>query len=206
VADTDSNSQTDAGTAGAGAVRAMVEPLAAAVGADVYDVTLAGGKLAVALDRREGIDLDTLAGISRELGQRLDEHDVVGGSYTLEVTSPGLERNLRTPTHFRGAVGESVTVRTIPGTESERRVRGRLVEADDDGLTVAVEDDAGRPTGEHRTVAYDRVERARTTFAWGPAPKPGSSKGRSGKSKSKSKSKSENRPNQSTSGKEASSR
>lgn len=157
-------------------VHTMVEPLAAAVGADVYDVTYTGGKLSVALDRSEGIDLDTLADISRELGQRLDEDDVIGGSYTLEVTSPGLERALRTPDHFRGAIGESVTVRTTPGTEGDRRIRGTVSAADDDGFTVAVDDDAGRPTGEERTISYDDVERARTTFSWGPAPKPGAGK------------------------------
>jgi len=89
-------------------VRDMVEPLATAAGAFVYDVTFNGGKLTVALTRREGIDLDTLADISRELGQQLEERDVIAGSYTLEVGSPGLERVLRTPEHYQGAIGESV--------------------------------------------------------------------------------------------------
>ena len=110
-------------------VRSLVEPLAAAEGADVYDVTFAGGKLAVAINRQGGIDLDTLADISRELGERLDADDVIGGSYTLEVTSPGLERPLRTPGHYAGAVGEDVTIRTKPDTEGERRVRGTIVES-----------------------------------------------------------------------------
>lgn len=154
-------------------VRDMVEPLARAVGAEVYDVTFNGGKLDVALQHPDGIDLDTLADISRDLGEQLDERDVIGGKYTLEVGSPGLERVLRTPDHFRGAVGESVTVRTAPDTAGDRRVRGTIAAADDDGFTVQVADDQDRPTGEDRTLAYDEVERARTTFSWGPAPKPG---------------------------------
>jgi ribosome maturation factor RimP len=157
-------------------VRTMVEPLAAEVGADVYDVTFTGGKLVVALSRRDGIDLDTLSDISRELGVRLDEDDVIGGSYTLEVTSPGLERPLRTPDHYRGAVGESVTIRTNPDVEGERRVRGTIASASDDAVTVALTDDDDTPTGESRTVAYTEIERARTTFSWGPAPKPGGPK------------------------------
>ncbi len=157
-------------------VRTMVQPLAAAAGADIYDVTLAGGKLVVALNRQGGIDLDTLSKVSRDLGEQLDEADVIGGSYTLEVTSPGLERPLRTPDHFRGAIGEAVTVRTNPDVEGDRRIRGTLTAADDDGFTVALEDDQGHPTGGSRTVAYDDVERARTTFSWGPAPKPGGKK------------------------------
>ena len=154
-------------------VRTMVRPLAAAVGADIYDVTFTGGKLVVALNRQGGIDLDTLSQVSRDLGEQLDAADVIGGSYTLEVTSPGLERPLRTPDHYRGAVGEAVTVRTNPDVDGDRRVRGTITAADDDTFTVAVDDDQGRPTGATRTVAYDDVERARTTFSWGPAPKPG---------------------------------
>ena len=161
-------------------VRTMVEPLAAAVEADVYDVTFEGGKLAVAINRSGGIDLDTLADISRELGQQLDERDVIGGKYTLEVTSPGLERPLRTVDHYRGALGDPVTVKTKPGVEGDRRCNGTLTEVDDATFTVAVEVD-GEPTGEHRSIAYDDVERARTTFSWGPAPKPGGKK-KSGKS------------------------
>ncbi|MGK2928679.1 MAG: ribosome maturation factor RimP [Acidimicrobiales bacterium] len=158
-------------------VRDMVEPLATAAGAFVYDVTFNGGKLTVALNRREGIDLDTLADISRELGQQLEERDVIAGSYTLEVGSPGLERVLRTPEHHQGAIGESVTIRTTPETEGDRRIRGTISAADDAGFTVQIEDDADRPTGEERTLAYDEVERARTTFSWGPAPKPGNKPG-----------------------------
>ncbi|MDE0804425.1 MAG: ribosome maturation factor RimP [Acidimicrobiales bacterium] len=159
-------------------VRTMAEPLAEAEGADVYDVTFAGGKLAVAINRQGGIDLDTLADISRELGQRLEDDDVISGSYTLEVTSPGLERPLRTPGHYAGAVGEDVTIRTKPDTEGERRVRGTILAADDTSVTVDLEDDGGR-----RTISFADVERARTTFSWGPQPKPGSGQGKSGSPK-----------------------
>ena len=166
-------------------VRSMVEPLATAAGADVYDVTFTGGKLVVALSRGGGIDLDTLSEISRDLGAQLDEDDVIGGSYTLEVTSPGLERPLRTPDHYRGAVGESVTVRTNPDVDGDRRVHGVVESVDDDAFTVALTTDDDQPTGEHRTLRFDDVERARTTFSWGPAPKPGHKPGQkpSGKSK-----------------------
>lgn len=157
-------------------VRTMAEPLAEALGADVYDVTFAGGKLAVAINRQGGIDLDTLTDISRELGQQLDEDDVIGGSYTLEVTSPGLERPLRTPGHYAGAVGEDVTIRTKPDTEGERRVRGTIVSSDETSVTVDLEDDGDGTSEGRRTIPFDDVERARTTFSWGPQPKPGSPK------------------------------
>lgn len=155
-------------------VARMVEPLAAAEGAHVYDVTFNAGKLAVAVTREGGIDLDTLAGISRELGRQLDDQDVIGGSYTLEVTSPGLERPLRTPSHFRGAIGETVTVRTVPEAEGERRARGTVTEADDDTVTIRLEDGDG-----HRTIRLADIERARTTFEWGPTATPGGHKKKS---------------------------
>ena len=183
-------------------VRTLVQPLAEAAGADVYDVTFTGGKLVVALNRRDGIDLDTLSEISRDLGHRLDEKDVIGGSYTLEVTSPGLERPLRTPDHYRGAVGETVTVRTNPNVEGDRRVRGVVETADDDTFTVALTTDDDEPTGESRTIPYADVERARTTFSWGPAPKPGQKKPGQ-KKKSGQKPKSGQKKNKSGTNKEA---
>jgi ribosome maturation factor RimP len=152
-------------------VRALVEPLAAEAGADVYDITLAGGKLVVALTRTGGIDLETLTSVSRQLNVALDEQDPISGSYTLEVTSPGLERNLRTAEHFAGAIGDEVTIRTNPDVEGERRVRGTLRAADDRTITVELDD------GGERTLDISDVERARTVFTWGSSDKPGGQKG-----------------------------
>lgn len=162
-------------------VHAMVEPLADAAGARVYDVTMNGGKLVVALTRDGGIDLDTLAEISRALNARLDEEDPISGSYTLEVTSPGLERNLRTPSHFAGAVDAEVTIRTKPHVEGERRVRGVIRRAGDDSVTVSL----GDGTGE-RVLAYDDIERARTVFTWEPADSSGGGPGKAKNRKARS--------------------
>ncbi|HEX4902853.1 MAG TPA: ribosome maturation factor RimP [Acidimicrobiales bacterium] len=151
-------------------VRALVEPLAEQAGAHVYDVTFAGGKLVVALSRSGGIDLEALTDVSRQLNVLLDEQDVVSGSYTLEVTSPGLERVLRTAEHFAGAVGDEVTIRTKPDVEGERRVRGTLRGVAGDEVTVALEG------GGERAVRVADVERARTVFTWGGAEKPGKPK------------------------------
>jgi hypothetical protein len=96
--------------------------------------------------------------------------DPIAGQYTLEVSSPGLERALRRPQHFAGAVGSLVAIKTHPGVEGDRRVRGTLVASDDRSVTVALAD--GEP-GATRVLALDQIERARTVFEWGPAPKPG---------------------------------
>jgi ribosome maturation factor RimP len=64
-----------------------------------------------------------------------------------------------------------VRVRTVPGTEGQRRVEGELTAADADGVVVATEEGP-------RRVAYAEVERARTVFEWGPTPPPGAGKRR----------------------------
>ncbi len=143
-------------------VRAMVEPLAEEAGADVYDVTMNADTLVVAITKPGGIDLETITTVARQLNAELDEKDPINGSYTLEVTSPGLERTLRTPEHFTGAIGDDVTIRTKPDVEGERRVRGVVRSIDGDTVTIALEDDAG-----DRTLSLDQIERARTVFTWG---------------------------------------
>jgi ribosome maturation factor RimP len=147
-------------------VRAVVSPLLADLGLEVYDVEHAGGTLRITVDREGGVDLDTIALATRIVSRELDHTDPIPGRYTLEVTSPGLERNLRTPAHFERAVGTVVNVRTHPDVEGERRVHGEVTAADSDGVTVKQDD------GVERRLRYDEIERARTVFEWGPTPRP----------------------------------
>ena len=152
-------------------VRALVEPLLTDLGLEIYDVEAAGGVVRVMVDRPGGVDLDTIALATRLISRELDHADPIPGRYTLEVTSPGIERPLRTPEHFRRAVGEIVNVRTHPHAEGERRARGRLGAAGDDGITVTTDD------GTERFIRFGDIERARIVFEWGPATgtsKPGS--------------------------------
>jgi ribosome maturation factor RimP len=106
-----------------------------------------------------------------------------GGRYTLEVSSPGVERPLRRPRDFARAVGETVTVRTRSGGEGERRFTGRLTSADEEGFvlddvspSVPADAASGRDTTGCR-FSYEEIERARTVFEWG-ASAPGSRPGR----------------------------
>ncbi|HYI60921.1 MAG TPA: ribosome maturation factor RimP [Acidimicrobiales bacterium] len=154
-------------------VQALAEPVCAAEGVELVDVEMDAGVLRVTVDRDGGLDLDVISTLTRRLSRLLDDEDPVPGRYTLEVSSPGLERRLRTPAHFRRAVGEQVSLRTAPGTEAGRRLRGALVAADDDGVTVRVGEGDDAPT---HTIRHDQIERARTVFEWGPAPRPGGPK------------------------------
>ena len=149
-------------------VRDLVEPVVTDMGLELFDVEHAGGTLRITVDKEGGLDLDAIATATRAVSRLLDEHDPVPGRYTLEVTSPGLERRLRTPDHFVRAVGSEVTVKTRVEVEGERRFRGTLVAADEDGNTVR----DGEDLTEHR-LTHDQIEKARTVFEWGPAPKPG---------------------------------
>jgi ribosome maturation factor RimP len=149
-------------------VRALCEPIAEELGIEIYDVERAGGIVRISVDQPDGIPMDLVTEASRRISRMLDEHDPIPGSYTLEVTSPGLERNLRTPDHFRWAVGQLVSIRTRYAGEEPRRFRATVVEADDDGVTLEPEDGSGV-----RRYTYAEIDRARSIFEWGPTPRPG---------------------------------
>lgn len=145
-------------------VRALVEPVLATEGLELFDLELKPGLLRITVDKDGGVDIDRLGKLSQRLSRLLDERDPIPNRYTMEVTSPGLERSLRTPEHFRRAVGSEITVRTTgeAAEEGDRRTQGVLEAADDSGITVA-----------GRRITYDHIDRARTVFEWGGKPKPG---------------------------------
>ena len=152
------------------AVTSAIEPVLAARGLELVDVEFKGSgrgrTLRVVVDREGGVDLDGLTSTSELISPLLDGLDrggALAGPYTLEVTSPGLERPLRRPDHFRRAVGETIVVKTAD--PEPQRHRGLLAAADDDGIDLVVD---GAPVH----LAYDAVNDARTVFEWGPKPKP----------------------------------
>ena len=147
-------------------LHALLSPLLAADGLELFDVEVRAGLVRVTVDRPGGVDLDALATANATISAALEGADPVPGRYNLEVSSPGVERRLRTPSHFQRAVGETVTVRTLAGAEPARRVTGRLVGADDEGFEVEGPD---VPGGTLR-LGYDQVERVRTVFEWGARP------------------------------------
>lgn len=152
----------------------LAGPIADDLGLELYDVERRSGTIRITIDTppgsEGGVDLDTLALATRLVSRELDHEDPIAGAYTLEVTSPGLERALRTPRHFQREVGKDVTVRLAGHAVAEgeqRRVDGRLVAADDTTATLLLD------SGDERVVSIADVDRARTVFVWGPQPKPG---------------------------------
>jgi len=119
----------------------------------------------VTLDGDVGVD--RIADLSRGISRALDELDPFEGAYTLEVSSPGLERKLRRPRHYEKSIGKEIKVKTFTPVGGERTHKGVLTEAGSSGFTVEVD-------GEPRQIPYDAVASARTVFAWQAAAKPGS--------------------------------
>jgi len=153
-------------------VATAVAPVLDDLGLLLHDVEHTGTAIRVVIDKDGGLDVDSLTAATRAISRLMDELDPLDGAYTLEVSSPGLERPLRTPPHFARAVGSEVNVKTVPGTDGDRRFTGTVAAADDDTVTISLSD------GSTRSLRYEEIERARTTFAWGPAPKPGKSSGK----------------------------
>jgi ribosome maturation factor RimP len=142
---------------------ALVRPVVEGAGMELVDVTYRGERgrpvLRVTIDRDGGVDLDTIAAVSEKLARRLDLEGFGGGSYELEVSSPGLERPLKTPGQFARVIGARVEARTnAPVADAVRHV-GTLRAVDDDGFDLDVD-------GEIRRIAFDHVASARTVVDW----------------------------------------
>lgn len=179
------------------AIADAVSPVIAALGLDLYDIEVTGSGRArivrVMIDRPAGeaggIDLEAIAAATEAVSPILDQAPVdkiLSGPYSLEVSSPGLERPLRTPVHFARAVGETISVKVSAAPDADgadeaakpvrARLRGVVLSAGDDSFTLLGDDGAGT---EH-TISYAEVVQARTVFEWGPEPK-GAKAGKSGK-------------------------
>lgn len=158
-------------------VRAIVDPIAADLSLDVYDVEQRGGTLRVTLDTKPGqpagVDLEQLSLATRLISRQLDHDDPVPGRYTLEVTSPGVERTLRTPAHFQREIGKTITVRLADVAAEQRRLEGVLVAADERTATIRTGEG---DQAQEQSVELASIDRARTVFVWGPQPKPGKTK------------------------------
>lgn len=128
-------------------VRTLVEPVVTSAGLDLEDVVVraAGSQriVQVLVDRDGGIDLDAVADVARACSDALDTVDLFGGAYELEVSSPGVDRPLTEPRHWRRNTGRLVQVRLRDGKD----VSGRIVRTDAEAMTLSV----GKA---ERTIAY----------------------------------------------------
>jgi ribosome maturation factor RimP len=101
-----------------------------------------GRVLRLYLDKEGGPSMDDLSRMSRSLSDLLDEYDVVDGAYTLEVSSPGINRPLKRPEHFSRCVGKKIRVRTREMINGRCSFLGRLLEVLP--ATIAIDQDGTR--------------------------------------------------------------
>jgi len=146
----------------------VVEPYVAAEGVELDDLEVVGsGRIVrVVLDAENDLGVDRIADLARGISRLFDEREPVAGSYTLEVTSPGLERKLRRPRHFEKSLGREVKVKTHAPVDGQRVHRGELLTADDHGIEIERD-------GARRRLAYTEIASATTVFAWERNPAPG---------------------------------
>lgn len=122
---------------------ALIEPLAGSLGYELVELEFAAGRshgvLRIFIDRPEGIRVEDCERMSREVSGLLDVEDPIPTAYTLEVSSPGFDRVLRTKPHFERFVGERVHVELKVPREGRRRYTGLLRQVADAGIEIEVD-------------------------------------------------------------------
>jgi ribosome maturation factor RimP len=121
----------------------LVEPLVERLGYELVDLEYGAGHgrgtLRVFIDAAAGVQLADCERVSREISALFDVEDPVPAAYTLEVSSPGFDRVLRTRAHFGRFVGSRVFVELKEPRAGRRRYTGQLLAVDDDGIALAVD-------------------------------------------------------------------
>ena len=149
-------------------VQELADRVAAGHGVEVLELGLRGqgrGRvLSVVLDAEEPVEADVVEGVSKDLSRALDEADPVAGSYTLEVSTPGLSRPLHTRRDFRRQRGHEVAIvrRGAPvadGDEDAASVQGVVVDADDEAVVLEAD-------GSQVRVPLSEVVRGKVVLPW----------------------------------------
>lgn len=135
----------------------LLQPGAQALGYELVAVELSGGDtsiLRIYIDSDNGVSIDDCANASRQFSAILDVADPISSRYTLEVSSPGMDRPLAKPQHFESVVGSDVKIKMASLVNGRRRFTGELVEATEDFAVVEVD-------GEQTELPYIDMDRAR---------------------------------------------
>lgn len=146
----------------------LVRPLVESADLFLEGVTVTGGReplVRVTVDVPEGegaVGADDLQKVTREISAALDEEDPIENAYRLEVSTPGAERKLTTPRHFRRNVGHLVEIKTKQG----KRVKGRIKEATEDSVSVEITAKKGT-SPKVVSIELDKIAKARSRVDFG---------------------------------------
>jgi len=145
-----------------------IDPYVSAEGIELDDVEVLGGGhiVRIVLDAEQPVGVDRIAELSRGISRLIDQDDPFKGAYTLEVSSPGLERKLTRPRHYAKSIGSLAKVKTFHEVGGSKRHEGTIAAASETGFTVNVGDS-------ERNIEYDDVSSARTVFVWEKSARPG---------------------------------
>lgn len=138
-------------------IKELLEPILLEKNLELFDIEFKGtghkGVLRVFIDKEEGVTINDCAQISRELGTLLDVHEVIPGSYNLEISSPGLTRPLRNPSDFTRYKGKNVKIKTFEDIDDRKVFKGKLLDFIDE--IVSIETD-----GVNHMIPYNKIEKA----------------------------------------------
>lgn len=122
----------------------LLEPVVNAIGYELvlleYSPRDGSGMLRLFIDAPDGITLDDCEKVSREVSATLDVEDVITQAYRLEISSPGLDRPLVKPEHYRRFKGEVARVQTLAPIAGRRRFQGAILDATDDEVWIETAD------------------------------------------------------------------
>ncbi len=139
---------------------ALIEPLIGRLGYELVELEHSAGRgsavVRLFIDSPEGVGLADCERVSREVSALLDVEDPMPTAYTLEVSSPGFDRVLRTPAHFARFVGARVAVELSVPREGRRRYTGTLLSADEAGIALEVD-------GARVAMLFSEIGKARLT-------------------------------------------
>ena len=146
------------------AVREAIAPVAAELGLEIWDVEFVkeGSRriLRVTIDSEAGITIDDCERMHRAIDPVLDELDPIDTAYDLEVSSPGIERDLRTDAHIDASVGEEIELRLFAPIEGKKSFVGTLMGRDENGAILV------NVNGEVRVFSRETVAKIRTVYAF----------------------------------------
>lgn len=144
-----------------GVIEGILNPILLEDGLELVDIQYGDGAgrkyLRIYIDKEGGVTVEDCAKLSRELEVLLDVHDVLPGSYTLEVSSPGINRPLKTPEDFKRFRGNKVNIKTKAEVEGRKVFTGLLVDFEDMEALVKAND------GTYH-IPYDDIEKANMEF------------------------------------------
>lgn len=138
-------------------IEELLLPGAETLGYELVAVELSGGDTSIVriyIDTPNGVGVDDCAKASRQFSAILDVEDPIANKYTLEVSSPGMDRPLAKALHFKAVVGQDVKIKMTTLVNGRRRFTGELIEATDEFAVVEVD-------GEQSELPYDDMDRAR---------------------------------------------